>query len=208
MRRFSILIILVASAMPLFAANHKSETFNFDGRAITTIEIDHAVGDLEIVESTGSAVEVRMTTECSGWNCENKTSGIRLKSSTSGGTLSLEVTGYPHLGGNVNVNLEIRLPHGIDIKTDHGVGGVEIRGIAANIHVENGVGEVTVEAPVSAFYSASIESGVGDADLSVSGSSVERSSSFIGAECNWKGGRGDHRIEVENGVGGANVKLN
>jgi len=208
MRQTAILFAILASAMPMLASDQKTQTFNFDGSAIRTIEIDHPVGDLEITEAAGSTVEVRMTTDCSGWNCGDKAADIRLKSSSSGGTLSLEVTGYPHFGGNINVNLEIRLPRDIDVTTDHGVGEVEIRGIAANIHVENGVGEVTIESSAAAFASASLESGVGEADLSVSGSSIEPSSSFIGSETEWKGGRGEHRIEVENGVGAANVTLN
>jgi len=205
MRKITIALLTLAVAGSLGADDRRTESYSFDAASLTRLELEHAVGDLEIVESAGNTVEIRMTAECDGWRCD--VDEIELVARPSGGTLHLEVDGYPRFGGDVSVDLEIRMPGNIALEIERGVGSTEIRGMTGDIEVETGVGEIDIEASAAAFRSASVEAGVGDADLRIGGSRVRSSSSFVGEESRWQDGQGSSRIDLEVGVGSVDVTL-
>lgn len=205
MRRLTITLLALAVAGTLAADDRRVETFSFDAATLARLEIEHAVGDLEIVDSPGSTVEVIMTARCDGWRCD--VDEIELVARTSGRTLLMEVDGYPRFGGDVSVDLEIRMPAHLALEIERGVGSTEIRGITGDIEVEAGVGEIDIEADSAAFRTASAEAGVGEADVRVAGKRIRGSSSFIGGETSWREGQGSSRIELEVGVGSVDVRL-
>jgi hypothetical protein len=106
---------------------------------------------------------------------------------------------------------------------DHGVGNVELRGVAGGLEIDSGVGDVLVEvtsgdvsinlgvgnaslrAPADAYASAEGSGGVGDARLNVCGERIS-GSGFVGQSASWTGD-GSYHIEVDVGVGDAHIKL-
>lgn len=205
MRRITIALLTLTLAGALAADDRKTENFSFDAGSIKLLELDHAVGDLEIVDSTGSTIEVRMTSHCDGWRCD--VDDLKLVQHSSASTLRLEVDGYPRFGGDVSVDLEIRMPSHLALEIERGVGSTEIHGITGDIEVEAGVGEIEIESSAAAFRSASAEAGVGEADLRVNGNRIRSSSSFVGSESRWQEGQGTSRIDLEVGVGSVDVTL-
>jgi hypothetical protein len=205
MRRITIALLTLAVAGTLAADDRRIETFSFDATSLARLELEHAVGDLEIVDTPGNTVEVVMTAHCDGWRCD--VDDIELVARTSGRTLLMEVDGYPRFGGDVSVDLEIRMPAHLALEIERGVGSTEIRGITGDIEVEAGVGEIEIEADSTAFRSASAEAGVGDADVRVAGRRIRASSSFVGEESSWQEGEGSSRIDLEVGVGSVDIRL-
>ena len=203
----SILIMAMALSAPAFAAD-SVENHSFDAKGLTRLRLEHPVGDLTIRGADGNTVEVHMTVDCSGRGCDDKVGNIRFRSSTKSGELQLEVDGYPRFRGNVNVNLDIRVPKSLAVSIDHGVGETEIVGLLNDIDVDAGVGEVEIRSSAKAFRSAKLDAGVGEAELEVSGETIGGGSFlFVGGEREWKGGQGKARLDLEVGVGSATVTL-
>ena len=207
MRRIVISLFALTLAASLAADDRRTESFTFDASSFEKLRIDHALGDLTIEESTGSTIEIKMTAECDGWRCGDDVDDIELISRDSGSTLTLEVDGYPRFGGDVSVDLEIWMPAHLSLEIERGVGSTEISGITGDIEVEAGVGEVEIESTASAFRSAEAETGVGEVDIRVDGHKIRATSSFIGGETKWREGEGSSRIDLEVGVGSADVRL-
>ena len=196
MRKTAIALLALALALPLMADDKRSEHFSFDGGPIDLLDIEHPVGDLEIIDSPGNTIEIKMIVHCDDWlNCDSKMDDIELSTRISSDTLVIEVEGYPRFGGDISVDLEIRAPRRMSITAEHGVGETTIRGIEGDIEIEAGVGEIEIESNAAAFMSAEIEAGVGDADLRVSGEKVRKKSTFIGGEARWNGGADPRRSD-------------
>jgi len=205
MRKIAIALLTLAVAGALAADDRRTENYSFDASSITRLELEHAVGDLEIVESTGNTIEIRMTAECDGWRCD--IDEIELVSDNFGKTLHLEVDGYPRFGGDISVDLEIRMPAHLALEIERGVGSTEIRGMTGDIEIEAGVGEIEIEASAGSYRTATVEAGVGEADLRVGGRKIRSSSSFVGEETKWHEGQGTSKIDLEVGVGSVDVTL-
>lgn len=205
MRKTAITLFALALAVSLSADDRRTEHYSFDTGSIDKLKIEHAVGDLKIVDSTGSTIEIRMVAHCDSWRCD--VDDAELESHATGGTLHLEADGYPKFGGNMSIDLEISMPAHLALDIERGVGETEIRGITGDIDIEAGVGEIEIEASAAAFRSADVETGVGEAELRVDGRRIRSSSSFIGEETRWREGEGQSRIDLEVGVGSAEVTL-
>jgi len=202
-----IAIITLALAAPLSAADDISN-HSFDATGVTSVRLDHSVGELEITGADVKTVEVRMEIDCDSRDCREKADDIRLVSRVKGGELQLEVDGYPKFSKGVAVHLDIRLPRAMALAIDHGVGEVSIDGVGGDIDLETGVGEVDIHGSSKAFRSAEIELGVGESELTVDGTKIEGDSFlFVGGEREWHKGRGESSLKVEVGVGEATVKL-
>ncbi len=203
-----IAIITLALAAPLFAGDD-IQHHRFDATSVKLIRLDHPVGKLEIVGADVTAIEVRMEIDCDGRNCTDKIDDIRLESRMKGGELRLEVDGYPRFSKGFSVDLEMRVPRGVALAIEHGVGETSIEEVVGNIDLEAGVGEVDIRGSSKAFHSAEIELGVGEVELTVDGTTIEGDSFLcFGGETEWHKGRGESRLKVEVGVGEATIKLN
>ena len=202
-----IAIITLALAAPLFAADD-IQNHRFDAAGLKQLRLEHPVGELEIVGTDTSAVEVRMEIECDSRNCQDKIDDIRLESRTKNGELRLTVDGYPTWSKGVSVNLELRVPRAMRLAIEHGVGETSIEDVKGDIDLEAGVGEVEIRVLANDFRSAEIELGVGESELTVEGSTIEGDSFlFVGGETEWHKGRGESSLRIEVGVGEASVRL-
>ena len=78
MRRIAITLMTVALAASLSADDRRVESYTFDAATFETLHLDHAVGDLEIVDAPGSTIEIRMVAECDAWRCGDDVDDIEL----------------------------------------------------------------------------------------------------------------------------------
>lgn len=202
-----IVLLTLALATPALAGDD-IQNHRFDAAGVKLVRLDHPVGELEIVGADVNAIEVRMEIDCDGRNCDERIDDIRLEGRAKNGELRLEVDGYPTFGKGVSVDLEIRVPRGMALAIEHGVGETSIEDVMGDIDLEAGVGEVEIRGSSGAFQSAEIELGVGESELSVDGTKIEGDSFlFIGGETEWHKGRGESRLKVEVGVGEVSVRL-
>ncbi|MCM2314699.1 MAG: hypothetical protein NDJ92_06055 [Thermoanaerobaculia bacterium] len=202
-----IVLMTLALATPALAVDD-IQNHRFDAAGVKLVRVDHPVGELEIIGADVNAVEVRMEIDCDGRNCAERIDDIRLEGRTKNGELHLEVDGYPRFGKGVSVNLELRVPRSVALAVEHGVGETSIDGVAGDIELEAGVGEVEIRGSSAAFHSAEIELGVGESELSVDGATIDGDSFlFVGGETEWHKGRGESRLKVEVGVGEVSVRL-
>lgn len=209
LKKIAIIFVSLSFVAAADARTWRSETYEFDATPITIVEIEHPVGELEIRPGQGERIEVLMRIECSSWKnkCEEKTEDIELIGRQSGSALELKVEGLPKTVNSLSVDLEITLPARLSLEVERGVGETEIRGIEGDISVETGVGEVSVTAPARSVGRVSAECGVGEADLDVPDGSIRKEGFlFLGNELKWEG-TGRSVIEIEVGVGSAEVDL-
>ena len=208
-RKLSVVLVALFFVVGAEAKTWKTETYEFDASRIDVVEIEHPVGELDVITGSGEVIEVRMRVECSSWRnrCEEKTRDIELRADRGGSTLEIDIDGFPRSVNNLSVDLEITLPSRLSLDVERGVGETRIRGVEGDIRVEAGVGEVRIEAPAYAVGRVEAECGVGEADLDIPDGRVEREGFlFLGNELKWRG-NGSSVIEVELGVGSAEIDL-
>lgn len=194
-------------ALPLFAGEKRTEKARFAIDGLRTLNIDHPVGTLEVRGGDVKEVVAQLTVSCKGFSCPEKAEDVRIESKRIGGELRLEVDGFPKHGRGVEAELVVTVPRNVAVEVDHGVGEVTISGMTADIEVDAGVGEVRISGTAASFREANAESGVGDVDLTVKGRHVKSESHFVGNTVEWSGGAGGSRIDLELGVGSAEIDL-
>lgn len=208
-KRLGIIVVSLFFVVAAEAKTWKTETYQFDASGISMVEIDHPVGELEITPGTGDRIVVRMRVECSSWRgrCEKRVRDIELIGDEGGSTLELDIEGFPRSVNHLSVDLEITMPARMSLDIERGVGETRIRGIEGDISLEAGVGEVRIVAPARAVGWVRAECGVGEADLDIPEGRVEREGFlFLGNELKWEG-KGQSTIDVELGVGSAEIDL-
>ena len=208
-RKLGIALISLLFVFGADAKTWKSETFELDSAGVSLIELEHAVGELEIVGTSSEKIEIRMKVECSSWRdrCEEKIRDIALEAERDGSTLEIEIDGFPKSVNSLSVDLEISMPARLSLDVDRGVGETRIRGIEGDVLVEAGVGEVRLAMPAGVVGRVTAECGVGQADLDIPDGRVERDGFlFLGNELRWSG-EGTSRVDVELGVGSVEIDL-
>lgn len=208
-KRVAIIIITLSFVFAAEAKTSKTATYEFPAGAFTTVEIDHPVGELDIVAGDAEKIRVQMRVECSSRRnrCAERVEDIELKSRELGSALELRIDGYPRNADSLSVNLEITMPRRLSVDIDRGVGETRIRDIEGDISVESGVGEVHIIAPVRSVGEVQAECGVGEANLRAPGGQIETEGFlFLGNELRWRG-EGQSVIEVEAGVGSVKIDL-
>ena len=209
LKRLALIALTLSFVLAADAKTWRTERYEFDSSSIRTLEIEHAVGELEITAGRGEHIEIHMRIECSSWRdkCGSRAENIELEAHESGSTLRIRIDGFPKTADSLSVDLEIRMPARLSLDVDRGVGETTIRGIDGDISVEAGVGEVSITGSVDAFGEVEVECGVGEADLDVPEGRVEQEGFlFLGNELKWKG-PGQSVIEVEVGVGSVEIEL-
>lgn len=208
-KRSALVVAILLVGVAAEGKTWKTEQYRFDAGAISVVELEHPVGELEIVAGSGAEIEVHMRVECSSWRdkCGDRTERIELVSRQAGETLELRIEGFPKSADSLSVNLEIRMPARLSLDLERGVGETTVRDIEGDILIDSGVGEVTITAPARTVGEVEVECGVGEADLDAPGGRVEQEGFlFLGNELKWHG-EGQSIIEVEVGVGSVRVEL-
>jgi hypothetical protein len=139
--------------------------------------------------------------------CMEAAKALRLVYNTTGSRLRVEVKHWPKVGHRgLHVVARINVPRDLPLRTDLGVGELNIEGIAGDLTVDVGVGEVSITLPKEAIGSVTLDTGIGEANLVASGRRYE-SSGFLAQELRWDKGPGRAGVSVNCGVGEIDVTL-
>lgn len=173
------------------------------------ISLDFPVGELVVEAGSGREVAVHIDLECDGWRkarCVEAAKKIELVA-RSGNNLKLELKGWPKSGSHgLEGNFRVTVPRDLPLNAELGVGEMRITGLEADLSATLGVGDVTVVMPESAVGEVHVDTGVGDANLSAGGERFA-GSGFVGKELDWTKGSGKAEVEIDCGVGEAQIRL-
>lgn len=177
---------------------------------VSGIHLDFPVGEVQVDAGTGRQVQVQVRLECDSkrqTRCLEAAKAIEIVSSTSAGGLHVELKGWPKAGTRgLEAHFTVTVPRDLPLKAELGVGEMRIAGLENDLSADLGVGEVSVKMAESAVASVSVDTGVGDANLFAQGRHLE-SSGLISRELKWHEGHGKAAINVDCGVGEAEVRL-
>lgn len=211
MKRLVPVLITLFAATAVFAADVRKQTFNFAATGVDRVTVEIPVGDLVVRPSASNQIRVDMTLQCSSSKsrCSEKARDIELVSDRFGSSLDLDIEGYPeHGSGSLSVNLTIWMPAAATLRSETGVGDIDVKGLAGDIQLEVGVGDVTLNALESKVRSVHLEAGVGKARMFVKKHEIDVPGVlFLGHELDWNEGPGAGRIDVEAGVGSVRISL-
>ena len=206
---------LGAGAVPASADDEvtvRSDAASLPTQGARLLSLEVPVGEVHVVGTDGDQAEARLVVRCDrdSSRCRDRARNIRLRPERSGGELSIEVVGYPKSshGRSPQADLELRLPRGVALRVEMGVGEVDVRGLEGDVDIELGVGEARVQVAESAVGEVALDVGVGEANLRPRPRETRSSRFlFLGNEIDWDGGSGRASISVEVGVGEADVEL-
>jgi len=232
MRHLILASILVAGcAAPGVAADTRTLSESVAADGIQVVTLDSSIGDVEIQAVEGAreiTVEVLLTPRRGGFfsskkQAEQDVAAASLSMKASGGRLAIHVAPKGGDDRRFEEDWRIELPPTLALELDHGVGDINIRGLASRTEIDAGVGDVQVEAlggdiaidigvgdvlvraPAAAYAGAEGSCGVGDVRITVAGERIE-SGGFVGKSASWEGA-GSGRIEVSAGVGDTVITL-
>jgi hypothetical protein len=174
------------------------------------LDLGFPVGTLEVTAHDSDSIVVWLEPHCeigSEEDCERVLRRIHVRAKEKRRTLELRIAGGRWFDtSRVQVEARVEVPRALALQVGMGVGEVTIAGFASDVKLDLGVGEATVRSPESAFRSASVNVGIGEAMLVKAGSSRERAGVF-GNALQWKAGKGAHLLGLSVGIGEASIYL-
>jgi hypothetical protein len=177
---------------------------------VSSIHLDFPVGEVQIDAGTGRQVQVHLRLECDSQRqtrCVEAAKGIEVMAGRSGDRLHIQLKGWPKAGTRgLEAHFVVTVPRDLPLKAELGVGEMRISGLESDLDADVGVGEIRVKMPEATVASVSVDTGVGDANLFAQGHRWE-SSGLVSRELKWHEGRGKAAINVDCGVGEAEVRL-
>jgi hypothetical protein len=209
--RKSILILAAALLWTLPAAAETVRNFSkqipTDG--IQKVELDCPVGEIAVDAGDGPGVQldVRLACHRDSDSCREAAQKVRLVESTDDGELHVEIKSWPKLTGNgLEAHVHVRMPRGLPLDADLGVGEMRLTGFTGDVKSNVGVGELTLALPASAVSSVHADTGIGEANLVAAGHHYESAGLFTKA-LRWTKGTGASKVSADCGVGEINVRL-
>jgi len=175
------------------------------------IYLEFPVGEVTVEAWDNPQVDLDVKIACSNKRssrCVEAAQGLRLVYNTSGDRLHVEVKNWPKFGGTkgLHVIAKINVPRDLPLRTELGVGELNVKGTAGDLDVDLGVGEVNLTLPKDSIRSVDLDTGIGEANLIAAGRRYE-SSGLMARELNWDRGTGRAGVKVDCGVGEIDVIL-
>lgn len=209
-------ILLPVAAALLWAAPASADELvrtldkQLSAQNVAGIALDFPVGEVIVEAAAGRQVQVKVELECDSVRrsrCVEAARGLELISSVSADRLRVGLKGWPKSGTKgLEATFRVSVPRDLPLRADLGVGAMRISGLENDLDVDLGVGEINITMPESAVASVSVDTGVGESNLSAQGQRWE-SSGFISKELDWRKGGGRAKVRVDVGVGEASVRL-
>jgi hypothetical protein len=207
-------VLTISTFILCLAAPAQSDTIRsfdrrFDARGLQRLVLDIPVAEMEIEGTSSDRIEAEVIVECE-WrkrNCEELADEIDLVSRKWNDELTLEVEGMKKwrcLG--VSLHIRITAPASVKLELDVGVGEIEIYGFKNDVYVDVGVGEVDVEMDEALVRSVSLDTGIGDVQMSYTGGRMQ-AGGILDNVLRWDEGSGPARLRLEAGIGEIDVRL-
>lgn len=176
------------------------------------ISLDFPVGEVTVEAWDNPQVNLDVKIACDEHHrtdrCREAAKALRLVYNTSGDRFRVEVKDWPKFSGikGLHVIAMINVPRDLPLRTDLGVGELNVKGTTGDLTVDLGVGEVNINLPKDSIHSVDLDTGIGEANLTAAGRHYE-SAGLLTREINWDKGTGNARVKVDCGVGEIDVAL-
>lgn len=214
--RLRVVTWIAAAALVLPALAHGDSYLQAEPHEVSLEGADHLrlqypAGVLAIEGDEGTTVRMVVRVDCkekSYDDCQDEVRRLRVEHRVSGRTLVIELQGVrkqPN-GHHVEIDTHVLVPRRLAARVEMGFGELRIDGMAADLDVELGVGNLQLRADSRRFREAQAAAGVGEATIRTPSGTV-RERGFIGHEANWDEGRGMSSIHAHVGVGSARVTI-
>ncbi len=194
------------------SADHylQAEPKSFALEGARSVKIDFSVGEMRVEGDDGETVRVLVRVHCKSGSyadCSERARKIVIDEHVGGGAMTIGFEGVPknHSRG-MNVEVRLLVPRTLATHAEMGVGRLEMTGLAGNIDVNLGVGDLDLRAEQRDFRSVNASAGVGDATVDARGGRT-RGVGFVGHTANWDEGQGRSEITAKVGVGKVAVRL-
>ena len=199
-----LMTILVTTAK---ADDSITRTHTFDLDDIEQIEFSNTVGRFEIIQTNADVMRVTLDIESEKrgfFRRSTDVSDMDIEVKERGDTLFLT---FEEKNAEAEWLVEVPDSARLDrIIVQMGVGKVELEINDTELDVKLGVGDINVEAPEDSVGRIDLNVGVGDATLR-GGDIINNDSVFITKRIRGEG-NGSNDIEVDLGVGDADIRLN
>lgn len=173
------------------------------------IHLEFPVGQLQVEAGSGREVEIHVELKCDTFRksrCIEAAKKIEVVA-TTGNRLHVELKGWPKSGDRgMEAIYRVSVPRDLPLTAELGVGEMRISGLESDLSADLGVGEISVVMPESSVSKVDVDTGVGDANLFAEGRRQE-GSGFVSKSLSWNKGHGKAVVEVDCGVGEAEVRL-
>ena len=206
-----MLMLTLSLALPGAADDAKPIVRTLDGSWTTgarAVDLKLPPGDFTIDSATDGRLSATIDVLCKvrGRVCDEQADRLSLEAKPRNGRFLLNVAGVPSkMRNGMALRGRIRIPPGIQVAVDMGVGELEVNSLEGDLDVNLGVGKVSVRMPESAVRFVEMSIGVGDGELVAAGHDVE-SRGWLGKRVDWTG-KGKSNVRVSLGVGEARIAL-
>lgn len=209
-----LFLLILPSALPASAEERGTvrtirQTFPVTG--IERLALDLSVGEARILGEERGDIQAVFELRCKPKRkrCADRARDVTLEGSTRSGRLALELRGFHgRARRDLTFSGVVRIPAGIALGIDMGVGELTIEGLTGDVDAELGVGEMNLRLPFDAIRSVSLAAGIGETSLHLPvGRHTSERSHLVGSETDWREGPGQANLDAEVGVGEVNVRL-
>lgn len=203
---------------------------SFDAAGLKTLSLEVGVGDVNILQDpaeTKISLTIKLHPRRGGLfsslrEGEKQVQEAELKERRGDKRLELSVSAGKG-DHRFEENWELRIPAGLGLDIEVGVGDLSLEKLSAdadieigvgdadivyesgNLDLEIGVGDAEISAPRERIRTVSAESGVGDVQL-LDGKREVEGEGMVGHSLDWTG-EGSATLEVESGVGDIEIRL-
>jgi len=212
-----IALILAAALLPVIAAGAagadevvRSFRQQIPIAKAHKVHLDFPVAELHVDPGAGDQVGLDVKVKCreKTGRCADAAHDLKLVYDNSGDVFKIEMKRFPKWHGSKNLQIVARItvPRDLALKAELGVGEMNVHGIAGDLTLDLGVGQVNVDLPKEAIASVDLDTGVGEASLIAAGRRYQ-SSGLVSKELSWDKGTGRSKVKVDFGVGEIDVVL-
>jgi hypothetical protein len=175
-----------------------------------TIHLDFPVAELNVDSRAGDQVGLDVKVKCreKTGRCADRAHELKLVYDNTGEVFKIEMKKFPkwHGSSHLQIVARITMPRNLALKAELGVGEMNIHGVAGDLTLNLGVGQVNVDLPKEAIASVNLDTGIGEASLVAAGRHYS-SAGLIAKELSWNKGTGRSKVKVDCGVGEIDVIL-
>ncbi len=208
-----IALILAVSLLPVGVASADEVVRSFRQQIPIAkahrVHLDFPVAELNVDSGAGDQVGLDVKVKCreKTGRCADAAHDLKLVYDNSGDVFKIEMKRFPKWRSkNLQIVAHITVPRDLALKAELGVGEMTVHGVAGDLTLDLGVGQVNVDLPKEAIASVDLDTGVGEASLIAAGRRY-RSSGLVSKELSWDKGTGRSKVKVDCGVGEIDVVL-
>lgn len=201
MKKVFLLTLIAGLCCVSASATAKQLSAQFPASDLTKLEIQNGVGELKIEHSNDATISVEVNVKpAKKWLFkEADTDSATLKSSVNAGRLTVSVP-----MDDTEQEWLVKIPKGMALDLQLGVGEIDIQADPADISAEIGVGSFEAEVLLSNYNDVEMSAGVGEVSVKTN-AKVEEDRHLVGGDIHFHG-KGSANISVEVGVGDAVVR--